>query len=238
LRLRPPDGTLADMESFDAFDVFDAITLSDTRASLELSGGPPATAAHLLVDSARYGVAGFGAGKVSAPGSEAMGLQPSPFIWTVDPETGAPEDGTPAVSFVIDSGQVMGLEPSPFRALAVSGPDVLGELDFSGVSGGLGSLHLEGIQLVLADGSSLDVGPFDVVDAQDCTCAALEAAAVDAVCEGLQTSIPRSKDDARARAVDLIEQVIADHVAETGCSPEELGDCTPELLAVLFPGWD
>ena len=60
-----------------------------------------------------------------------------------------PGDGMPAINFFIDpAGEVSGIDPSPFRLLAgitngVFSP--LWELDFSNVTGSLGSLNLAGL---------------------------------------------------------------------------------------------
>jgi hypothetical protein len=147
------------------------VRVSQVRADLQANkeGGK----VDLLVDSQLFDMAGGVAkGNLTNPVNEVMGVEPSPFIWLAVDSDGEPvQDGTAAVSFLIDPvGEVSGVEPSPFRILLSAGSEILGELDFSDVSGSfpgvLGSLpfYLEGVRLGLSDGSFLDMEGFNTVD--------------------------------------------------------------------------
>ena len=162
-----PDGSSLGFEVFESFDRDDRLTLVGTRVNLRLIERVTSNERQvdLVVDSNRYGDGGFGSGSITNPGGEVMGVEPSPFRWVVDPETGSPVDGDAAISYLSDLGSTrMGVEPTPFRHLVV-GDDgtVLGGLDFSASEGVWGSFHLEGVDVGLGDGSTIEVQSFETL---------------------------------------------------------------------------
>ncbi|MCP4677261.1 MAG: hypothetical protein GY854_17455 [Deltaproteobacteria bacterium] len=168
-----PDGSSLGVEYFDIFDRNDHFTLSNARTDLNIIETSDYTQVDLIVNSERYGLGGFGAGDITNPGSEVMGVEPSPFRWVVDPppQTDPPSDYEAAVSYISPPGaERMGVEPSPFRYHIVGEGDViLGEVDFSQSEGVWGSFYLEGVRVELTDGSAIEVQsfqPFDVVDVE------------------------------------------------------------------------
>jgi len=163
LVLTRPDGSVVDIDGFDVYDLMDGILLTEMRTDLRFDDAEQTVSC--LVSSTLFGTSGLASGLLSTPGSEVMGVEPSPFRWVVDPDTGMPPDGERAISFFVDPGsEVMGVEPSPFRIQLVSELEILGTLDFSQVSGYVGSLYLEDVRLELEDGSSLAVESLDTVD--------------------------------------------------------------------------
>jgi hypothetical protein len=165
VRLLLPDGSVLDLDGFDIFDLNDEASLAEMRAELYVDPGGERVS--FLANSVLFGSAGLASGMLSTPGGEVMGVEPSPFNWMIDPDTGTPEDGTAALSFLtFPGGEVMGVEPSPFRVLLVSDSDILGELDFSNVSGFLGSLFLEGVRLKLPDDTYIAMESFVTFDYQ------------------------------------------------------------------------
>ena len=125
----------------------------------------------LLVHSARFGPGGFAGGTASV-----RDQPPDDNLWLVDPFLGnPPDDSTPALSFLLNpGGTVMGIEPSPFR-LFLANPSndnrpvtLIGELDFSDVTGTSGSLNLSGVKVLAVDengdltGEVFDIYPFTI----------------------------------------------------------------------------
>ncbi len=167
VKLMLPDGSSLGFEVFESFDRNDRLTLVGTRVDLRVIERVTSNERQvdLVVDSNRFGDRGFGSGSITNPGCEVMGVEPSPFRWVVDPETGSPVDGDAAISYLSDLGSTrMGVEPTPFRHLVV-GDDgtVLGGLDFSASEGVWGSFHLEGVDVGLGDGSTIEVQSFDTL---------------------------------------------------------------------------
>jgi hypothetical protein len=159
------DGSVINVDGFDIFDVNDEISLAEMRADLYVD--QVGEKVSFLANSVQFGSAGIASGMLSTPGGEVMGVEPSPFNWMIDPDTGIPEEGTAALSFLTSpGGEVMGVEPSPFRVLLVSDSAILGELDFGNVSGYLGSLFLDGVRLKLPDHTYLDMESFQTNDYQ------------------------------------------------------------------------
>jgi hypothetical protein len=165
MRLVLPDGSSLGVEYLDIYDADDTLTLVDTRVDLRVIERMTLNERQvdLVVDSAQFGSGGFASGSITNPGCEVMGVEPSPFRWIVDPETGVVADGESAVSYVSDLGSDrMGIEPSPFRHLVVDGDGlVLGEVDFSGSDGVWGSFHLEGVDVRVMDGSTIEIQSFE-----------------------------------------------------------------------------
>lgn len=160
-----PDGSRLGVEGFESFDRDDRLTLVDTRVDLRVveNAATNERTVDLVVSSARYGAGGFASGSITSPGCEVMGVEPTPFRWVVDPDTGAPTDGEAAVRYISDLGSTrMGVEPTPFRHLVIDGAGaVLGVVDFSASEGVWGSFHLEGVDVGMADGSAIEIQPFD-----------------------------------------------------------------------------
>jgi hypothetical protein len=158
------DESVLDVAEFDISDILDRVIMARTQADLLV--GQSERTISFLVNSELFGAGGVAKGNLTNPINEVMGVEPSPFIWLAVDSDGEPvQDGTAAVSFLIDPvGEVSGVEPSPFRILLSAGSEILGELDFSDVSGSLGPFYLEGVRLGLADGSFLDMEGFNTVD--------------------------------------------------------------------------
>lgn len=116
------------------------------------------------------------AGIIGEPGPPSMTSVRGNF--SVDPDTSPITlnfivdkarfgSGEIAIGIISDpGGDVMGVEPSPFRIMLETYSSILGELDFSAVTGRLGSLHLEGVRIRLPDGSSLEVAEQVALDRQ------------------------------------------------------------------------
>jgi len=130
----------------------------------------------LLVNSALFGPGGFAGGQVLDLGT-ASGVPPDDGLWLTDPFSGmTPDDNIVAIGFGYDrAGQVSGVEPTPFRVFMGIGPFMgvdpspfLGELDFSEVTGSLGSLNLAGVLVHEVDatgartGTTYDLDPFTI----------------------------------------------------------------------------
>lgn len=96
--------------------------LTDMVADLDTTTDPltgEVTSVSLLVNSIFGGPGGI------ASGLAAVGVtSPDDSIWLAGPFLGnPPDDGRPAITFNIDSsGEVMGIEPSPFRIFLSSPP--------------------------------------------------------------------------------------------------------------------
>ena len=124
-----------------------------------------------------WGVAGEQAvsfGEFSCPGCEVMGVEPSPFRWralNLDGEQPAVGEAVLTINLEHPGGEVMGVEPSPFRVFLDLGDGGTGALDFSEATatfpGPLGSLVLEGVRVVLENGTVVDLDGFDIYDATD-----------------------------------------------------------------------
>ncbi len=112
----------------------------------------------LLVNSSRYGAGGFAGGQYRLDGKPP------------------PDDNMPAISFTLaPDSSVLGPDPVPFRLfMAKPPPDdnrpatLIGELDFSSISGYRDSLQLSGLQVLTVDsagrptGDIYDVAPFTI----------------------------------------------------------------------------
>lgn len=167
--------------------------LSDMEARLDterLPGG--GTAVHLLTGGP-FGPGGLAHGLFDAGGAgDLAGVPPEPILWRVQTRDGdTPPDGVRLLSFVFDeAGNFSGVDPSPFFDpdldpdvaagidpepfrifLAEYPPDpilpvLLGELDFTGVTGAeLGSLEaITGLALVRRPGGEPDLtlAPFTI----------------------------------------------------------------------------
>lgn len=116
----------------------------------------------LLINSSFFTPGGIAGGLAAISGQP-----PAETLWLADPFLAAPpEDAEPAVGFVVNpGGEVMGIEPSPFRIFLTLYPpdpitpaDIIGELDFSGVTGSLGSLNLSGLVVREVDGLGVQTG--------------------------------------------------------------------------------
>jgi hypothetical protein len=133
----------------------------------------------LLINSTMFGAGGFAGGQGEVGGNPA-----DDTVWLVDPFGGAPPDGTPVIRVLLDtSGDVLGIDPTPFQVYVAYPPDpivppdpvqpaaVIGELDFSEVSGTGGSLSLSGIVVHVVDqngkqtGEAYSVNSFTLIDA-------------------------------------------------------------------------
>ena len=154
----------------------DIITFTDFQADM-VSSIDPITGNEiisLLVNSTLFGPGGF-AGGLGEVGSSP----PDDSLWLVDPFLSSPpDDNRPAIGFILDeSGNVMGIEPSPFRMFLGNPPDdsipgdeltLIGLLDFSAVTGSTGSLNLSGVMVLAVDqngdptGEVFDVDPFTI----------------------------------------------------------------------------
>lgn len=151
------------------------IVLTDFQAQMT-SSIDPSTGVEtiaLLVNSGLFGPGGF-AGGLAAVGSSP----PDDNIWLANPFLSSPpDDNVPAISFLLNpGGEVMGIEPSPFRIFLGNPPDdsrpgvLIGELDFSDVSGSLGSLNLSGVMVLgvnaagVPTGQVFNVAPFTIVN--------------------------------------------------------------------------
>jgi len=155
LELKEPIGSISLHQGVRLFDAFEPVAVQGTRASFQVSSDQQGSTVDLVVDSRLFGADGLASGFFLCPGCEVMGVEPSPFRWVVDPPQ---EDGATVIGFILNpGGEVMGVEPSPFRILAVTDTQTLGALDFSQVTGFLGSLHLSGVRIELDDGSFLPV---------------------------------------------------------------------------------
>ena len=153
-----------------------SITFTDFQAVMASSVDPRTgnEIVSLLVASSLFGPGGF------AGGLGAVGTTPDDgHIWLIDPFAGVdPSPFMPVLSFIVSpGGDVMGVEPSPFRLFTAQPPDpiipgaaptLVGELDFSGVTGTLGSLNLSGVIVHAVDqagvrtGDIYDVAPFTI----------------------------------------------------------------------------
>jgi hypothetical protein len=127
------------------------------------------------------------------------------------------------VKFILDpAGEVMGVEPSPFRVLLVSDAEMLGELDFSNASGSLGSLLLDGIRLKLPDGSSIDMESFETND----YCQA------DSDGDGIldcDDACPNS-DITPTVVIDGCDTGVENHLLDSGCTiSDEIAECAAEV---------
>ncbi len=123
----------------------------------------------LLVDSSLYGPGGFAGGLYQFQGTATV----ERGIWVAmppDPVIPPPDDQMPAISFLLDAdGNIVDIQPpDPFRLfLATPSPDdtmpgavptLIGELDFSYVTGYRGSLHLSGLQVLAVDSAGVPTG--------------------------------------------------------------------------------
>jgi hypothetical protein len=144
------------------------ITFTGLEAAFSLSDDPRSgdRILSLLVDSALFGRGGFARGEAAVSGTT-----PDDSLWLTDPFSGVtPDDGAPALSFLINSAdEVSGIEPQPFRLFVeTQGAGVIGELDFSGARGMLGSLSLSGVLVHAVDtdgnrtGDTYSVDPFTI----------------------------------------------------------------------------
>ncbi len=109
----------------------------------------------LLVNSDQFGPSGF------AGGSATIGSSPPDdgIVWYVEAPAGAapPDDNEPAINFIVDEGGIIDPDIIPsFRLLVgiidpevIINPEVIpiGELDFSNVTGSIGSLNLTGLEV-------------------------------------------------------------------------------------------
>ena len=123
----------------------------------------------LLVDSSLYGPGGFAGGLFRLPRSTTT----QNGVWLAmppDPVIPPPDDGMPVVGFGLNSdGIIVDIyPPDPFRLFLATpppddmmpgaGPTLIGELDFSRVTGYRGSLHLSGLQVFAVDPSGRRTG--------------------------------------------------------------------------------
>jgi hypothetical protein len=167
LRLVLPDGSSLGFDGFESLDRDDRLTLVDAKVDLRVTERADLNERRvdLVANSRSYGVGGFGSGSITCPGCEVMGVEPSPFRWIVDPDQWTPANGEAVVSYISDLGSTrMGVEPTPFRYFVVDSAGLaLGEVDFSVSEGVWGSFHLEGVDVRLADGSTIAVQGFETM---------------------------------------------------------------------------
>jgi PEP-CTERM motif len=149
------------------------LTFTNMRADMSTAIDPRSgnRIVSLLVNSTLFGPGGFAGGQFV---DDAGIAPPDDNFWLADPFGATPpDDGMPAISFIIDSiGRVAGIDPTPFRLFIATpngaGPLVIGELDFSGVTGSLGSLNLAGLVIDVVDaegnrtGETYAVNPFTI----------------------------------------------------------------------------
>ena len=132
----------------------------------------------LLVDSSLYGPGGFAGGRYQVHG--ALTMERGIWITGADTFPGLPgnedpthenlwADGTPVLSFILDADRnIVDIHPpDPFRiflgvppddTMPGAGPTLIGELDFSRVTGYPGPLHLSGLQVLAVDTSGRPTG--------------------------------------------------------------------------------
>ena len=121
------------------------------------------------MDSSRFGPGGIAGGLAAVAATP-----PDDGIWLVNPVlTNPPDDGLVAIGFLLNpAGEVMGIQPEPFRiflgippddGMPDAGPTLIGWLDFSIITGSRGSLNLSGLQVVGVDAAGVPTGEiFDV----------------------------------------------------------------------------
>lgn len=154
------------------------MTFTDFQAVMTSSIDPTSDneTISLLVNSSLFGTSGLAGGMAQPPPDDEFDA-----LWLVDPfldpfRVPPPDDQTPAISFLFDPrGTLIGTD-DPFRIfLATPPPDdimpgaIIGLLDFSNVTGSLGSLNLSGLRVlgvdedgVLTDVVLYDVDPFTI----------------------------------------------------------------------------
>ena len=126
------------------------------------------------MDSTLFGPGGFAGGNAGITNGvfENLGNVQWQAVGPVGTPTPPPDDGMPAINFFIDpAGVVSGVDPVPFRLLAGITNGVFTpqwELDFSNVTGSLGSLNLAGLVAHGVDangfrtGVEFQVNPFTI----------------------------------------------------------------------------
>ncbi len=147
------------------------LTLTDFQAVLSSSTDPASgnTTVSLLMDSRLFGAGGIAGGTAEIQPPDPV-QPPQPVRWLVDPfGPTPPDDSMPAISFLFDAtGVLMGAD-DPFRIFMSDALDdsIIGLLDFSSVSGSLGSINLSGVQVLGVDAAGgltgevlYDIEPF------------------------------------------------------------------------------
>ena len=144
------------------------ITFADMQAVISIADNPlPANnrILSLMVDSTLFGPGGFAEGNATITNGVFQDygqVQWQAVVPVGSPTTLPPDDGTPAINFFIDpAGEISGVDPEPFRLLAGITNGVftpLWELDFSNVTGSLGSLNLAGLVAHGVDANGVRTG--------------------------------------------------------------------------------